>query len=947
MPTYLSPGVFTREIDLSLVPSNTGPLRPVFVGTAKKGPMNVPTLVANPQQFVDIFGEPFPTSYLGYAALSYFEEGNQAYIVRVGIEHNDALVDDLQNIAIDTSGANVEGWGRIPIFTGIDYGKINFRTINSSQPYTFHDASVTNINYSDHDLSSTDGATTATLVFTSTAFTGSVDDTFIVLITGDPGTNGPLEGATYDVIRNSDNVTVKSGTLTSASATASNPIDIGQGLVFYVSVPSGNLEENDTFRFTAIPDNRDFSVSVEGGTANTYSMPATSYTTVSSFVSALNALLSGEDYAAVVYTNDNGVEYPQLRTDDAGRRIQLMSTDAFAAEVGTSRYVYDIPRSHFLGTDVGTYAINTTNNRLVVNVIPNDPNASTETFTFTIPSSNTWEADDIVANIDIAGTKNGDKHFEAVTLTIPGGTEHVLVQTTLAHYLDQIKLVANASNIKTLRFAEEIGVQFPYSTAYRGFSDSRVSLPSPGESNSATPLSCELDSGSAQCTLDSAYFSNIVGWLVATSPGTWVTGYTVSVELQPQGLGDMKGRYRITIFDADGVVVELIDDVTFDQNDARYIGNVVNPGSTFGGLNGNEFVNWEPRPAYLANDPDDTSSYEVRDPSQFGSKTFSGQADGIPTDAAYSSELDAAVIGNSAESTGIFAVQNAETFDANILATPGFSSGAVIGQCLQLASSRGDMVYIVDPPFGLKPQQAVDWHNGMLTSDLSAAINSSYGALYWSWIRIFDQFNTQNIWVPPSGHIAAVYSRTARDAEQWYAPAGLRRGAINTALDIEYNPSQGERDLLYGSSNSVNPIVNFPQDGITVWGQRTLQRNETALSRVNVRMLLNYIKKNAGRLLRNYVFEPNDAALWVNVQSALSGLMNDLIARRGVTAYKVVCDETNNTPARRDANQLHVAIFIQPTRSVEIVVLNLIVLRSSASFNSEETLAAAGLISNG
>ena len=91
----------------------------------------------------------------------------------------------------------------------------------------------------------------------------------------------------------------------------------------------------------------------------------------------------------------------------------------------------------------------------------------------------------------------------------------------------------------------------------------------------------------------------------------------------------------------------------------------------------------------------------------------------------------------------------------------------MIGQALQLCEARGDVLYLVDPPFGLSPQQVVDWHNGMLTSDLSTAINSSYGALYWGWGQQFDQFNNIYVWVPPSGHVAAVYSRTAQVAQQW------------------------------------------------------------------------------------------------------------------------------------------------------------------------------------
>jgi phage tail sheath protein FI len=319
-------------------------------------------------------------------------------------------------------------------------------------------------------------------------------------------------------------------------------------------------------------------------------------------------------------------------------------------------------------------------------------------------------------------------------------------------------------------------------------------------------------------------------------------------------------------------------------------------------------------------------------------------ANGIPLDPLFSSELDRAVIGNPALESGIFAFQNPEVFDISLLVIPGFSSGAVIAQGLQLCESRGDCLFIIDPPFGLRPQQVVDWHNGMLFSDLTASLNSSYGALYFPWWKIFDQFNGGEIFIPPSGHVSSVFARTENVAETWFAPAGLNRGRLLTALDTEVDLTQGERNLLYGFNNAVNPIVNFPQDGIVVFGQRTLQRRDSALDRVNVRMLLIFIKKNAVRLLRNFLFEPNDPTTRVQVTAILNSFMGDILGRRGVTAFKVICDETNNTPERIDRNELHVAILIKPTRAIEFIVLNLVILRTEQSFAADEVLAAAGVV---
>lgn len=764
-----------------------------------------------------------------------------------------------------------------------------------------------------------------------------------MVITGAPTASdgASVEGATFQVIRNSDGEVVAQGTLDDSDFTGtSQAIDLGNGLTAQVVVTDGVIDENDTFTFSVAPDNRKFTISVEGATGNEYTMPSASYTTAEDFVDAVNGLLSSEDYLLVEYTLEDGVTViPQIRTTVAGERVQVSGTAAWALEAGTQQYAWDIPRSYLLGVDQGPYDITTQNSRVKLNLIGT---GTTKTVEFNVPIGLDQTADSVADSIDVAGVVAGDTLWESFSLTIPGGTEHVVVVTSVAHQFDTLKLLANFSNLKTLRFAEELNITYPYQRAYRGFRDNRLTLPASGEVTASVPLSCELDPTSSDCASDTAYFQNIVGWLVAPSPGTWVEGYSATLEVFTEGTAP-SGRYKLTVKDANNTVLDVVEDVSFDKRDDRYIGNLVNPGTKYGGRNGNTYVQWEERPAFLENNVNN-DDFAVRYPSQFVDREYQGQANGIPTDPAFSSELDAAVIGNPATSSGLYAFQNPEAIDINLLCTPGFSTGAVIGTALQMCESRGDVLYLVDPPFGLRPQQAVDWHNGMLLSDLKSAINSSYGALYWGWIRVFDQFSSDEMWIPPSGHIAAVFSRTARDAEQWFAPAGLRRGRLLTALDVEYSPTQGERDLLYGSGNAVNAIVKFPQDGIVVWGQRTLQRTQSALDRVNVRMLLIFIKKNLTRLLRNYIFEPNDKILWKQVLATVEPFLADIQARRGLQAYRVIVDETNNTPERIDRNELWVSVFLKPTRTVEFVVLNLAVLRTGASFSAEEVLAAGGIV---
>ena len=964
MAVYLSPGVYPREIDLSVVPTAVGALTPAFIGTAKRGPVQVPTFISNSQQYIDTFGDPFPESYLGYAVIAYFEQGNRAWVLRVGVECEEGQPDSLADICIDTSGQRGHGWGRVAVFSGIDFGKVCTREISADAPLVFHNALTDGITYNQASVPAGHVPTSATLNFADlNAYTGAEDDSFTVLITGDvSATSGSvMDGATYEVIRNSDGYIVKVGAIVESGVVGtSDPIDIGDGLIFEIVVTGLEpILANDTFTFVVRPDNRTFSFNVDRQTTAesavasavveytilTVGDTTTSYTTAEEFADAVNALVpSSEPYRAVDIVDGTVC----FETDVAGRSIQIVSTEAFALEVGVALYAFDIPRSHVNSTEAGPYDITNDNNRVSIRMV-----GLTETteVQFSIPVGLSTASAVLASSLNLGGVYSGQRYFKSYTMVVPGGETQVFIETSLLHQFDQLYLQADSSHYKTLRFAEQLVIVYPYTSSYQTYSDSRVILPEPGIETANVPRSCELDPFGADCALDSAYFQNIVGWIVASSAGTWIDDNRITLQIASEENGpndnNVAGKYDILVEDSLGNVLSRVASVSFDPTSSDYIGNKINPDTTIGGVNGNEFVNWIPRPSFLNNDPiNDATNFEVRLPGSIFHREFTGSANGIPLDPAYSSELDRSIIGNPSLETGIFAFANPETYDITLLVIPGSSSGAVIGQGLQMCEGRGDCMMLIDPPFGLRAQQVVDWHNGILYSDLAQAINSSYGALYHPWLKIYDQFNGDNIFIPPSGHVSQVYARTEQTTEQWFAPAGLKRGKLLTPIDTEVDLSQGERDLLYGYGNAVNPIVNFPQDGIVVWGQRTLQRTQSALDRVNVRMLLIYIKKNATRFLRNFVFEPNDKITRAQITTVSNTFLADIQARRGLYAFGVVCDERNNTPERIDRNELHVAYFLKPVRAAEFIVLNLVVLRTGASFGADEILAAGGVVTN-
>lgn len=941
MATYLSPAVFVNEIDLSALPAGASGIIPAFVGTAKKGPINSPVFISNAQQFVDTFGEPFPESFLGYAVLAYLEEGNLAWVNRVGIECEEGQDAELAAVCIDTSGNKESGWGRIPVFQGIDVGKIESREAGS-EGFSFHDQSIDFISFNDAIVNDvTFGPTSASLTFVGSDYVGSIDDQFLVLVTSAP-TSGSIDGAGYSIIRSSDGLEVANGSIVeSMTPGTSEDISIADGIVIQIVVSSGVLDANDSFRFSVQPDNRSFSFNVDMADASAVSTFTISgdFASAEDLATAINALsgFSSEGYTAFA-TDDDTV---QFRTETAGQSIQLVGTEAFALEIGQSLYAFDIPRSNLIGIQPGPFNITSSNNVAKFRV---ESSTGRKDFAATIPVGFNIPVATVASSIESAATVAGDTLVRAYPMLIPGGDEVLVIETTVDHQFDQLSLLATASNQSSIRFAETVGYLFPYTESFRGYFDDRVVLPVGSSTTEGLTLSCELFAGgdtskAAECVVDSSYYQNIVGWFVAPSAGTWVDGYKINLKRFQSDIAPA-GRFTIEIYNNQGVLVERIDNVSFNSSDSdRYVANLLNPGTTGGGINGNEFVNWVDRPAFLQEDG-------YRDPALFFNREFAGQANGIPTNPIYSSELDRAIIGNPAESTGLYRFADPEKYDISLLMAPGHSSGAVITTGISICTQRGDTLYLVDPPFGLNAQQVVDWHNGLLLPDLQIALDSSYGALYHPWVKIFDQFNGGNIFAPPSGHVAGVFARTDRVNEQWFAPAGLRRGKLIQALGLEVDHTRGERDLMYGLNNAVNPIVNFPQRGIHIWGQRTLQRLDSALDRVNVRMLLIAIKKAlAGPrgLLNDFIFEQNDVITRSLVTSVVESYMGDIQARRGVTGFKVICDETNNTPIRIDRNELHIALLIKPTRVAEFIVLNIGILRTDQSFSSEEILASVGV----
>ena len=321
---------------------------------------------------------------------------------------------------------------------------------------------------------------------------------------------------------------------------------------------------------------------------------------------------------------------------------------------------------------------------------------------------------------------------------------------------------------------------------------------------------------------------------------------------------------------------------------------------------------------------------------------FDGQSPAIPVNVG-----DAIVAGNTqglncansttagsvAYSQCIGALGNADQFDINLISTPGviyslhsYVTSLVIDMCENVRN--GDCFYVADlyEDGGNPATGQVDEVIG-----LAAQLDTSYAAAYYPWIKILDTNINQIVTIPPSVVMPSIYAANDAVAGEWWAPAGLNRGGIPSAVSLTDRLIQSERDSLY--EGKVNPIVAFPGQGIVVWGQKTLQVEDSALNRINVQRLLIAIKKYIASISKYLVFEQNTATTRNKFLSIVNPYLESVQQRSGLYAFQVICDTTNNTSDVIDQNVLIGSIAVQPTRTAEFIYLPFTILPTGASFS--------------
>ena len=268
---------------------------------------------------------------------------------------------------------------------------------------------------------------------------------------------------------------------------------------------------------------------------------------------------------------------------------------------------------------------------------------------------------------------------------------------------------------------------------------------------------------------------------------------------------------------------------------------------------------------------------------------------------------------------------------------PGLTSnsdqGTVVTEMVSLVAGtngRRDCVVVASP--SRESVVNVSASTVVSTTKTSVALfgSSSYLIVDNNYLKVYDKYNDQYVFVPAASSTAGLMAATDINAAPWFSPAGQRRGQYFGVTSLAYNPTKAQRDELYKAG--INPIVNIPGQGILLFGDKTKESRPSAFDRINVRRLFLVIERAIKRASGNVMFEFNDEFTRAEFVNIVEPFLREIKGRRGITDFRVVCDETNNTANVIDTNNFVASIFIKPARSINFITLNFVATRTGVEF---------------
>ena len=437
---------------------------------------------------------------------------------------------------------------------------------------------------------------------------------------------------------------------------------------------------------------------------------------------------------------------------------------------------------------------------------------------------------------------------------------------------------------------------------------------------------CPFDTGA-----DSAYD----GWGLknefTSAPRTsaFATGKTATNDEIHVAVVDRGGEFTGT----KGTVLETFPFVSLASNaknadgSTNYIADVINNQSSYIWLADAANIDSDYRVAGAGTDADESTDFALATDKQ------------VVKTIRLENGANAQSLGSSAYANAFDLVEDVDAYQVDFLIAPAVTSGTdeaqdaaadtIITDLHSIASlTRKDCIVVASPP-----KHAVINTTSPVTDTIEFADrlpSSSYIFLDNNWLKVFDKYNDEYIYIPAASSTAGLMAQTDFNTAPWFSPAGLRRGQYFGVVDIAQSPVKAERDRLYRAN--VNPIANIPGGGITLFGDKTMLRRPSAFDRINVRRLFLTLERAISRAARSVLFEFNDEFTRAEFVNIVEPFLREVKGRPGITDFRVVCDETNNTPEIIDRNEFIATIFIKPARSINYITLNFVAVRTGVDF---------------
>ena len=539
--------------------------------------------------------------------------------------------------------------------------------------------------------------------------------------------------------------------------------------------------------------------------------------------------------------------------------------------------------------------------------------------------------------------------------TVKGPVEIPTVVTTYNEYVNKFGTTfvsGGANDSDTYTYFTSIAA---YNYFVNGGQSLLVARVVTGSYTSATSSLITTGSGGPTTGLSPFVLSTISEGTImnSTSPetsGALASGSTDNVRWQIVNANSQSGTFDLLIRRGDDntlqpIVLETWTGLTLDPNSPNYISRVIGDQvqnynsvnnqievtGSFANRSNYVYVSAVNYTTYNFFDnngnfkPQYTGSIPVNQSGSFGSAIGSVKGGAKFYNLISDTDTQGLTAGNYTNMVSLLA--NTDDYKFNVLLTPGLVDGfashvGTVSTIITNTQNRGDNIYVLDP---------VGYGSNVSSTVAAAATrNTSYAAEYWPWVQVVDPASGELVWVPASTVIGGVYVYNDSVSEPWFAPAGINRGGLSQVVRAEQKLSQTQRDTLY--TGRVNPIATFPGQGVVVYGQKTLQVKASALDRVNVRRLLIALKSYISQVANNLVFEQNTIATRNNFLAQVNPYLTSVQQRQGLYAFRVIMDDTNNTPDVIDRNELIGQIYLQPTKTAEFIYLDFNITPTGATF---------------